>query len=148
VSITGPTTPIAVSAPASFTVTVGTTVPVTNVRVDFGDGSAVQNLGQLSGTQTIQHVFSRSDLFNVSVSATDPDGTVVTGQTQVAVVSISGSVAVTATGTTFPKTATGTVTLSNTSSSIDHIDWDFGDSGGAFSQTSFGLTQTHTYTSG
>lgn len=147
VSVSGPSTTVSVSSPASFSVNVGTTVAVTNVTVNYGDGTPVASLGQISGTQTVQHFFSRDGIYNVSVSATDLDGVVSTAQTQVAVVRIAASVAVTvATGAGLPKIATGTVTLgtSSTNSVIDRYEWDFGD--GTDVETSFGPTQTHNYT--
>jgi hypothetical protein len=144
ISISGPTSTISVSAPAAFSVNVGTTVPVTNVTVNYGDGTSV-NLGQISGTQTVQHFYARDDIFTASVTATDPDGVTATAQTQVAVVRISASVSVPA-PTAPSRTVTGTVTLgsSSTNSSIDHYEWDFGD---GTTVTSFGTTQTHTYSS-
>lgn len=145
-SIAGPTTTISVSAPAAFTVNVGTTVPVTNVVVNYGDGASV-NLGQVSGTQTVQHFYSRDGIFTASISATDPDGVVATAQTQVAVVRISATVSMTPVSSgTFPKSSTGTVTLASNSSnaSIDRYEWDFGD--GSDVVTSFGTTQSHNYT--
>jgi hypothetical protein len=140
-SITGPTSTISVSAPAAFSLNVGTTVPVTNVTVNYGDGSPSVNLGQLSGTQTVQHFYDRDGIFTASVSATDPDGVVATAQTQVAVVRISATVSATVSG----KTATGTVTFgsNSTNASIDHYTWDFGD--GTAAVTSFGPSQSHTY---
>jgi len=147
VSIAGPTSTISVSAPAAFTVNVGTTVPVTNVVVNYGDGGSV-NLGQISGSQTVQHFYAHDDVYTASVSATDPDGVVATAQTQVAVVRISATVAMSsvASGGTFPKSSTGTVTFSSTSSSasIDRYEWDFGD--GSAVVTSFGPSQSHNYT--
>lgn len=142
-SISGPTTTISVSAPAAFTVNVGTTVPVTNVTVNYGDGSGSVNLGQLSGSQTVQHFYDSDGIFTASVSATDPDGVVASQQTQVAVVRISATVA--APAPTSGKTVTGTVTLGSNSSnaSIDRYSWDFGD--GTAAVTSFGPSQSHTY---
>lgn len=151
-SIAGPTSTISVSAPAAFTVNVGTTVPVTNVTVNYGDGGSV-NLGQISGSQTVQHFYSRDDIFTASISATDPDGVVATAQTQVAVVRISATVAMSAvsSGGTFPKTSTGTVTFSSTSSNavIDRYEWNFDtfsvDPLTPATATSFGPSQTHSY---
>src|SRR5262249_35092911 len=70
VTTAGPTTQIAAGLPATFTVGVGSTANIQNVTVDFGDGKQ-QSLGAISGSTTIQHVYSDSGTFTVRATATD-----------------------------------------------------------------------------
>lgn len=146
VSVTGPTSAVSVSAPASFTVNVGTTVPVTNVVINYGDGDS-QTLGTFSGTQSAFHFYEDPDIYNVSVSATDPDGVVTTSTTQIAITALSATIA--ATNTAGSKSATFTVTVTGTTGfSIDHYDWNFGDPTSLSNNTprSTGNSQTHVFT--
>jgi hypothetical protein len=72
-TLTGPATPPAAGLPASFTVAVAATANVTNVRIDFGDGVR-RNLGALSGSTTIQHIYQVAGTFEVTATATQATG--------------------------------------------------------------------------
>ncbi len=146
VSVSGPSSTVSVSSPATFSINVGTTVPVTNVVINYGDGQS-KGLGTLSGTQSVTHFYSDSGIYDVTVSATDPDGVVTTASTQVAITNLTGTV------TASPTTAeNGTTVVSFTATvlpsgaSIDHYLWTFND--GTTAVTSFGNTQTHVFKSG
>lgn len=141
VTVTGPTGSISISAPASFTVNAGTTIPVTNVIINYGDGQS-KALGALSGSQTVSHFYSSSGIFDVTVSATDPDGVVSTNTTQIAVTGLSANVTVSPSTVVRGSTTTFTATVSPSTASIDHYTWDFGDATGTDSS---GGTQTHVY---
>jgi hypothetical protein len=71
--------PAATSAgvPVTFTVTPAaatTGANISNVRVDFGDGSAPHNLGAISGPSTTSHAYTRSGSFTPTATATDASG--------------------------------------------------------------------------
>ncbi|TAK17547.1 MAG: PKD domain-containing protein [Acidobacteria bacterium] len=137
---------MSISAPASFTVNVGTTVPVTNVTVSYGDGQSRQ-LGTFSGTQTVSHFYSTSGIFDVTVSATDPDGIVTTATTQIAITNLTGTMTSSAaTAQRGVTVITFTASVLPSGASIDHYVWEFDD--GTGSVTSFGNTQTHVFSSG
>ena len=114
--------------------------------MDFGDNSS-RALGTLSAAQTATHFYSRTGIFNVTVTGTDPDGVSVTGSTQVAIVGISGTLAFSGTATS-PASLTFTVTLDATGTpAIDHYSWNFGDPSGTLNTVdSTGKSQTHLFT--
>jgi adhesin/invasin len=75
--ITPPTTPPGAGLPASFSfvVTAATTNGsfVRNVHVDWGDGSS-QDLGGITGTAIVTHVYTRAGTFAVNATLTDSGG--------------------------------------------------------------------------
>jgi hypothetical protein len=63
----------------------GSNTTITNVSVDFGDGSRA-NLGAASGPATsVQHVYTTGGSYTVSVTATDSGGGTATAATVIAV---------------------------------------------------------------
>lgn len=141
VSVTGPTGAVSVSAPASFSINVGTTVPVSNVTINYGDGSS-KTLGAISGTQSVTHTYAFVGIFDVTVSATDADGIVTTSSTQVAVTGISGSISASASSITRGTPVTFTASVLPSTTAIDHYSWDFGDLTSADSTSN---VQSHVY---
>jgi hypothetical protein len=79
--ITPPTTTPTVGLPATFTFAV--TAAATNgstvrdVTVNWGDSSGVQDLGAITGTASIAHVFRSAGSFTIAASVTDSSGNVV-----------------------------------------------------------------------
>lgn len=93
------------SAPFTFAVTVpagGTTVK--NVSVAWGDGQ-VQNLGVITGSQVVGHVYNAAGSYNITATLTDTLGNVITTGTSVTVIpvvnptiNVQGSIPGTCTG--------------------------------------------------
>lgn len=73
ISITGPTTTVAAGQPVAFTVNVNAQANIREVIVDFGDGTSA-NLGSLSGSTTIQHVYQDAGTYTATASAIDASG--------------------------------------------------------------------------
>ncbi len=143
-SPTSPTT----SAPLSFTVTVGTTagaLPVSNVRVDFGDGSAI-DLGAVTGDTSVSHTYTTAATYQIKATLTDTGGftstatrfVTVTAPTPFAVTLATSPASVT---TITPVVFTATPTLP-TGTRATQYSWDFGD--GSTATTTANVT-THTY---
>ena len=125
VSITPQSGTITVSTPMTFTVGVGTNTVVTDVTVDFGDGSKV-DLGPISQTQIVAHLYGVAGSLTASATATDAEGTKKTVTTPVIVSDFL--VTLTSSGNTTlgnPVTFTATVTPSGVS--VDSYIWDFGE---------------------
>jgi adhesin/invasin len=140
--------------PASPTEDVPATISLTpspagtvlrSVRVDFGDGSAV-DLGTVTAATNVQHVYTSDGMYVLRVTATDPAGESVSSSTTIVVqppapidVSIEApspdppvaGVVTTFTATVSPSTLSGLT-----------FRWDFGD-GGRTTVTS--KSTTHTY---
>jgi hypothetical protein len=150
-TITGPATPPAAGLPAAFTVAVAATANVTNVRVDFGDGTR-RNLGALSGSTTIQHTYQTAGTFEVTATATQATGdeesvgtaiTILPGQPPGVVVNVSDAVPA------VNQSITVTAVVSGATSTILRYDWNFGDGTTATTtgnQTSKVYTTTGTFT--
>jgi Big-like domain-containing protein/PKD domain-containing protein len=88
--ITPPTTPPSAGLPAAFTFAV--TVPangsaIRDLTVDWGDGRS-DDLGAVSGTATVSHVYGAPGTYSVRATLTDAIGTVVTNATSVTVVPV------------------------------------------------------------
>jgi hypothetical protein len=129
-----------IAVPASFTVTPGTTTIVTDVTVDFGDGTSLQ-LNTVSGARAFSHLFADIGLMRVVARATDSEGAVTTASTEVAVAPLS----LTITGPSLPPTTAGSVAFTATvpaNASVLRYDWNFGD--GEVAQTT-GPQAQHRY---
>lgn len=129
ITLSGPTTSVAAGLPASFTVGVGSTANVTNVTVDFGDGSR-QSLGAISGSTTVQHTYTTPDTYTVNAIATEASG--FTEQVSTSVTILPGQppgVIITPSNTspTRNQIITLTATVSGATSTILEYQWDFGD---------------------
>jgi hypothetical protein len=129
--------------PVTFTVTPTTGANVSNVHVDFGDGSA-QDLGAISTATTTTHAYNSAGIFTATATATDATGSGSPISTQV----IVGSLLVTLT----PSTTTTTVGTSVTftvggisAAAVDHFVWTFDDGTPSFSNTN--PTLPHTFVS-
>lgn len=132
-----PRTTIQVSAPASatvgipaaITVTPSTTTVITNVQVDFGDGSST-DLGAITGPSTLSHPFRSQGVTTVTARAIDSDGGTATSSTQVSVAPFQVALTASPSSATQPNTGspvTFTATTTPTGVIADRYDWAFGD---------------------
>ena len=111
---------------------------ITSATLDFGDNSSV-NLGTLSSSATIPHVYAEPGTYTARLTGTDSNGE---SSTSVQVVIVTTPTAtLTATVTTPPRTVTATVTTSVPATSY-FFNW--GD--GQPNTTVTTPTATHTYT--
>ena len=153
-SITPPTTPPGAGLPASFSfvVTPATTNGsfVRNVHVDWGDGSS-QDLGAITGTAIVVHVYTRAGSYVVSATLTDSAGNSVNVQTSVTVIPVPRpTINIQATpGAVGTFTATFTITITAPAGiGIQDVTMLFGDGqsqdfGGASSGTITGISHTY-----
>lgn len=129
-----------VAVPVVFGLTPGTGAILTNVVVDFGDGSSA-SLGGITGATNIAHVFRSVGVKTVTATATDSQGGTGSVSTQIAVAPLALTLASTPDNPIVGTTVTFTVTPS-TGALIDHYDWNFGDGS---TGTSTGTQVTHAY---
>jgi hypothetical protein len=104
VSVTGCTSNPVVGVNVSCTVTptINTNgAPISNVTINWGDGTGDQSLGTITGATTVSHTYNRADVYTVSASATDAAGQTGRGSATVAVTRQIPSISITgpATGT-------------------------------------------------
>jgi hypothetical protein len=122
----------------SITVTVGTNgAPMQNVTVDYGDGTS-DDLGTVTGTIAVQHVYRDDGTFSPKVTAVDTSGATATASTVIFVQPLLVSISATTTGLT----ATFTANVSPAGSSVASYTWNFGD---GTSQTTSSNQVSHTY---
>src|SRR5262249_50299406 len=76
-----------VAVPFTFVVTPAATPPspIKNVTVNWGDGSAVQDLGAITGSNQVLHTFGSTGTFVITATVTDTFGTTVPVYTSVVV---------------------------------------------------------------
>ena len=114
-------------APTQITVAVTGTTLVSDVTLDFGDGSKPRPLGPLAGSTVVSHTYGAQGTYSVTATATEADGTKTFASTDISVNSVSGNLV----GSPNPSTANTPVTFTFTATPsgalIDHVDWDFGD---------------------
>ncbi len=149
ISITAPAGTVTVGTPITFTVTVGG-VAVSNVVVDFGDGSQKATLGPITGSQAVLHVYSRTGAYTASATAAFVDGSQPKTVTTPVVVSDYTVSASCGGNVAFGGTSTFTATVAPASVGISDYVWDFFDSeagGGTSHIVLHGSPQTHTWTS-
>jgi hypothetical protein len=149
VSLTPPAS-VTVSVPASFTIGVGANTVITDVVIDFGDGTS-RSLGALSSNTSVQHLFGFAGATTVRVTATDTDGIRTTVSTDIIVVALTATGAASPASTALGGSVLFTVTLSATGASIDGFDWDLGDgrvvtNGGSQLNHIYSVRGTHTVT--
>ena len=124
VTLTPPAT-ITASAPATFTVGVGANTIVTNVTIDFGDGTTVP-LGSISANQQVQHLYGDGGTYTVKVVATDSDG----GRREISASAIVAPLVAVLTASPATVVFGGSINFTVTTSVgalIDHYEWDFGE---------------------
>lgn len=141
-TVSGPSSSVSVSSPATFTVNAGSTVPLKNITITYGDGDS-QNLGAFTGSQPSTHYYSTAGIKTVTVAGTDPDGILVQSSTQVAITNLTVTVSASPTsGTRGTTVFTFTSTVSPSTASIDSYTWEFGD---GVTDTTNGGSITHVY---
>jgi hypothetical protein len=86
-SFTAAPTATSAGVPVTFTVTPTTGVNLSNVRVDFGDGSG-RDLGPIGGATTVPHAYSSPGTYTATARATDASGDSGTLSTDVLVASL------------------------------------------------------------
>jgi hypothetical protein len=149
-TLAGPTTPVSAGVPATFTVGVAAAANVTDVTVDFGDGTR-QSLGAISASTTIQHTYSREGVFTVRATATEASG--FTEQVSTAVTILPGqppAVTITASNNNPApgETVIFTATVTGATSTILRYEWNFGGPGAVPPRaTTTGNRATASYTS-
>lgn len=140
------------STATSFTIDAGTSVALTNISIDYGDGTS-RTLGTFSGTRTDTKFYatpSTTAAYTVRATGTDPDGNIVSSSLQLFVQRLSGTLAITTAGSSTTTTVlTFTIGSGQTSALIDRYSWDFGDnSASAFADTTTGTSPAHQYARG
>ncbi len=131
ISITPPANTVAAGQPATFTVAVGSTANITDVTINWGDGS-VQSLGALSASTTVSHVYQEGGTYTVRATATDSSGFSEPVSTSITVLPAQPpSVTVTASNTnpSVGETVILTATVSGNTSTITRYEWNFGTCG-------------------
>jgi hypothetical protein len=140
IALASGSTPIeGATATLSITANAGTGgSPIQNVAINYGDGSS-DELGSITGTVAVQHVYRDDGSFTPSVTATDTSGNTATASTVIVVQPFLVTI------TASQSSTTNTVTLTaNTPAglSISSYAWTFGD--GSSSTTTSNPVQ-HTY---
>lgn len=144
IAITPPSSAM-IGVPASFTVTPGTATILTDVSVDFGDGSVV-DLGPLSAAQTFAHLFQATGVRAITVTASDTQGNTTRANTEVSVSNLAASGSFSPSSSTQPQLGVDVVVFTiglPTNAQVDHYEWSFGDGQNA---TTTGNQAQHTYT--
>ncbi len=118
--------------------------PIQGVTLDYGDGSS-DDLGSISGTISIQHVYGDSGSYRPTVTVVDSTGTSVTASTVIIVQPIIVSITATPSPTD-PKTFTFTANVSPTGTTVASYTWTFGVGEGSPQTTSIN-SATHTFIS-
>ena len=124
----------------SVTVNTATTggAPLQSVLVNYGDGSS-DELGAVSGTVTVQHIYFDDGSFSPSVTATDSSGATATASTVIIVQPVLVSISTTPQTTPRLYNFTANVTAGVTVASYN---WTFGDGS---SDTTTGAVTSHLY---
>jgi adhesin/invasin len=136
--------PSATSAgvPVTFTVTPGTGSNISNVRVDFGDGTS-QNLGAISGPSTASHAYSRPGTYTPTVTANDASGDAQSLSTTV----IIGSLPITINPSPNPGVVNSPITFTINgvgSAQVERYEWFFSE--GPSPRTTTSPQISHTFT--
>jgi hypothetical protein len=126
----------------TFSVTVNTATngaPLQSVIVNYGDGTS-DDLGAISGTVSVQHIYGDDGSFTPTVTATDTSGASATASTVIVVQPLL--VSITAAKTATPNQATFTANISPAGVSIASYTWTFGD-GSTLTTSSNTTTKTY-----
>jgi hypothetical protein len=130
-------------SPITFTTTPTQGANVSNVHIDFGDGSAI-DLGAISASTTTSHAYLAAGIYTATATSSDATGSGLPLATQVIVgalpVTLSASPNPTATDTPTTFTVTGTSTAA-----VDHYQWTWDDGTPSFATSS--PQTTHVFTS-
>ena len=131
VTITPPsTTPTAlVTTSITVNVTAGAnSSPITDVRVDFGDGTGRFSLGAATGTITVPHTYKKAGTYTVTVTVTDASGASSGTSVPIEVYgAVPFQVEVTAPSGRINQPVTITATPEAAAPPIDYYEYEFGD---------------------
>jgi hypothetical protein len=89
ITLTPPTTQPGAGVPTTFTIAPGTLPTgdaIRNVHIDWGDGSSAQDLGSITGSTPVTHVFAVAGTYTVTATITDTAGNTNTVSTTVTVI--------------------------------------------------------------
>ena len=142
-SFTASPTSAGAGTPITFTVTPAANTNISNVRLEFGDGSS-QNLGAISGASTATHAYSAPGNYTATAAATDATGESGSLSTSVIIGSLQVTLSASPASPNVNDPAQFTVSGVSTAQ-VDHFTWTFDD--GTASQTTTGPQLTHTFTS-
>jgi len=136
-----PTGSVTVGAPVTFTVTPAAGTTLSNVVVNFGDGST-QPLGTITSASSAAHYFEDEQIFLIRVTATDADGSPVTASGSIAVTGFN--ITATASNANGPLGTMITFSVPGlpTNVPIDSIEWRFGN---GTSRTTNSTSTTYEY---
>jgi PKD repeat protein len=129
ITLTAPTTAIGEGETATFTINVQ---PQTNgdairdVVIDFGDGDR-RSLGALTGSRTVQKVYTRSGTYQVTVAVSDTGGETTTAATTVIVEARAINVTLTASPTNPPVNTVVQFTATASGANVVSYNWNLGD---------------------
>jgi hypothetical protein len=127
----------------TFSITVNTATggaPLQNVVVSYGDGSS-DDLGSVTGTVAVQHVYGDDGSFTPSVTVTDTAGATATASTVIVVQPLLVSITASKAGLQ----VTFTANVSPAGTAIASYTWTFGD---GTTQTTSSNTTVKTYAAG
>jgi PKD repeat protein len=153
VTITPPTTGVEAGVAATFRIAPATGVTLTNVVINWGDGTAPTVLGTVSAETQVVHTYRQAGVYTIIVTTTDAQG-ITANTTFLVSVTEQSTIPVTLTATPNPVsvssgTQQGLVSfqaqagaLGGSSATISTYSWDFGDGGGT--QTT-GASTNHRY---
>lgn len=128
--------------PVTFNVTPTTGANISNVQIDFGDGTST-NLGAISAQTTVAHAYRSPGTYTATARATD--GTGDSGSITTTV--IIGALPVTLAASPNPATVNSPVTFTVNgigSAQVDHYEWTFDDGTGPFTTSSPQLPHSFT----
>ncbi len=125
-AITPPPT-ITASSTATFTVSVTSGASVSNVRVNWGDGSST-DLGAITSSASPQHTYGAGGNYNVSATATMLDGSTEPAvSTSISVADFQVGISSTNASPTVGSSTTFTATVTPNTTNVREYRWDFGD---------------------
>jgi PKD repeat protein len=128
--------------PVTFSVTPTTGANISNVRVDFGDGSST-SLGAISAQQNAVHTYQATGTYTATATSSDGSGDSGSLSTSVIVGSLPVTMAVSPNPPTVNSPATLTVSGVG-SAQVDHYTWTLDDGTGPFTTSSPQLPHTFT----
>ena len=135
-------------SPVTFTVTPTTGANLTNVHLDFGDGSAT-DLGPIAGATTTAHAYGATGIYSATATARDATGDTGSLATSVIVGALQALLTVSPNPTAVNTPTTYIVSGTNTAA-VDHYLWSWDDGTAPFStsapQTTHSFSSTGTKT--
>ncbi len=141
ITVTSGTTP-ALGTPTSFTTTPTTTTgaaATSNVRVDFGDGTAI-DLGAVTGATTVLHTYATPGTYQVRATLTD-----IAGGTSTATTFVNLAYTISAFPNPVVVNTETTLTLNGATTGQTYV-WDFGDGQTSGSTSSSSIAHRYTTT--